>query len=119
MRLALLSQLLLLLLLSSCGPEGREIAREEALEWRAPIHCRIREVYDVLDLRRSTDPNTTHLIEVEIVSGDDAGELLVLPYDEWSVGRKPPSAGRDMVFPPASWVRKSADSRGRPNPIFE
>lgn len=98
------------------GPRERPWTRAEALAATAPLELEVLRVWDVVAdaLRVGREPGTSHIIEVEVHSGVQAGQRLALPYDEWNVGAPPPPAGTRLVIAPADWVRRAKDSRGRP-----
>ena len=69
-------------------------------------------VGDALDHDR--EPGISHYIEVDVISGSQAGSMMSLPYDEWNVGKAPPAEGSIETVAPADWVRRGKNSTGRP-----
>ncbi len=108
---------MVLVVLTSCNDGPRtEITHRRALIWETVYEAEIIKVWDTMHLNRAVDPHVSHYIEVLILTeGDDlTGQQIGFPYDEWSVGKKPPSVGEVVLFTPASWVQTSASSMGRP-----
>lgn len=108
------------LLLAGCGggdefrtpplSRGQASARTEVLEMRV---VRVWDVVaDALDHER--EPMISHYLDVDVLSGSLAGKSMVLPYDEWNVGKKVPAEGTTVIAAPADWVRRGRDSKGRP-----
>lgn len=111
--------LLILLTLAACtGPRSPVVPRERALTWHRPMELRILEIHD--GLHHSRDPNVSHLIEAEILTGDGAGKEITFPYDEWSSELRLPSAGDKLVVAPSQWILPGKNSRGKPrDPLLE
>lgn len=109
--------LVLIAALSACGgPRVAPTRRSDALADARPREMRVIKVWDQLTdgTDESRDENVSHVIEVEVLSGEEQGKVMALPYDEWNVGRRPPAAGERVMSSPADWVRRNPDSRGRP-----
>jgi len=109
--------LVVLVGLSSCDePRVPPIPRHEAMADRTVREVKIIKVWDQSGNRMSDagDPHVSHWIEVDIVSGDEQGHPMTLPYDNWSVGEEPPAKGTVLLMAPADWVRRNPKSQGRP-----
>lgn len=96
------------LLLVGCGaPRSPQISRDQALRDNNPMEVRVVRIYD--GLRHSRDPHVSHLVEVDILRSDlvpgVAGQRIVMPYDEWLMGKEPPRSGTVLMVAPATWVR--------------
>ena len=108
--------LAILLVLSSCNePRVPATMRGEALRDRAVREVKVVKIWDQGTDRISadSDPHVSHYIEVDVVSGADAGEKLTLPYDAWNVGKEPPARGTVLLMAPADWVQRDPLSQGR------
>ncbi len=123
--LILISHAFLLVAIAACvsgglvgcnSPRVAPTPRAKAIQDTEPREMRVVKVWDQvaegMDVDR--DENVSHLIEVEVLSGPHQGETMTLPYDEWNVGKKPPRAGDRVVVAPADWVKRDANSHGRP-----
>ncbi|MCS6970416.1 MAG: hypothetical protein RMM29_06485 [Planctomycetota bacterium] len=114
--LAVLAAYALLAACAAPGPRVPPWTRAQALAATEPLEVTIVRVWDTVRdaVREGREPGISHIIEVEVRSGEQAGQRLALPYDEWNVGAPPPRAGRTLVIAPADWVRRAKDTRGRP-----
>jgi hypothetical protein len=114
--LCLLALAVVALPVAGCQREARTppITRAEALRRTEVLELRVIKVWDlVVDaLDHDRDPQISHLVEVDVLSGPQAGSQLTLPLDSWNV--KPPEAGSVVVIAPADWVRPARDGRTRP-----
>lgn len=103
--------------LTGCDdPRVPPIARNEAISDRTPREVKIIKIWDQTGSRMGSggDPHVSHYIEVDIVSGDEKGTPMTLPYDEWNVGEAPPAKGTTLMIAPADWVKRNPKSQGRP-----
>jgi hypothetical protein len=103
--------------LTSCDdPRVPPIPRSEALGDRTVREVKVIKVWDQTGNRmnNSGDPHVSHFVEVDIVSGDEKGTRMTLPFDEWNVGEAPPSKGTILMIAPADWVKRNPKSQGRP-----
>ena len=98
------------------GPRQPAISRVDALHDVKPREFKVIKVWDEVrdNMDTGRDPHISHVIEVEVLSGPDQGRQLTLPYDEWNVGKAPPTEGERVVIAPADWVKRDPDSKGRP-----
>ena len=108
-----------ILLLAGCGGERDDstiVTRTQAMADATPREMQVITVYDqVTDIMNPDhDENISHMIEVEILSGEGQGKHFVFPYDEWNTGRHPPAVGARVVCAPADWVKRDPDSHGKP-----
>ena len=114
----LLSALALALLLAGCGNTARTppLTKEQALSRTEVLEMRVVKVWDVVTdaLDHDRDPAVTHIIEVDVLSGSQAGTPLALPFDTWNVGGPPPVAGTTVIAAPADWIKRSRNSKGSP-----
>ena len=109
--------LLLLVILGGCREARAEpITRSAALHDRAVREVRVHKVWDQVDNRLvdSGDPQVSHYIEVDILSGPNAGHPATFPYDRWNTGTMPPVAGDRVLMTPADWVARQDRTPGRP-----
>lgn len=115
---ALLATAFLGLVLAGCGPEMRTppINRGQAASRTEVLEMKVVKVWDVVAdaLDHDREPGISHYIEVDVLSGSNAGKQLTLPYDEWNVGKQPPATDATVIAAPADWVRRGKDSRGKP-----
>lgn len=103
--------------LAGCDdPRVPPLARNEAINDRTPREVKIIKIWDQTDSRMNNggDPHVSHYIEVDILSGDEKGTPMTLPYDEWNVGEAPPAKGTTLMIAPADWVKRNPKSQGRP-----
>jgi hypothetical protein len=111
------SAALVMSLLCSCN-EARTppIARRDALSDRTVREVTVIKVWDQVENRVDgmNDPNVSHVVEVDVASGDDKGTQLTFPFDAWSTGKRPPAVGSTVMMCPADWVRRDPRSNGRP-----
>lgn len=103
--------------LTGCDdPRVPPLPRNEALSDRTVREVKIVKIWDQSGNRMDNagDPHVSHYIEVDVISGDEKGTKLTLPYDEWNVGEAPPSKGTTLLVAPADWVKRNPKSQGRP-----
>ncbi len=112
----LLAASLVLVVLAACN-DARvpPTARAAALHDRTVREVRVVKVWDQVSDRLDADgdPHVSHYIEVDVVSGPDAGKQFTLPFDTWNVGKPPPAVGAVLVMAPADWVQRDPRSQGR------
>lgn len=112
----LLPALALALALSGCGNTARTtpLTKEQALSRTEVLEMKVVKVWDVVTdaLDHDRDPQVTHIIEVDVLSGSLAGKPLALPFDTWNVNRDPPVEGTTVVAAPADWIKRSRNSKG-------
>lgn len=111
-----LAIVVMVLMLVGCGgPRSPQITRDQALRDNNPLEVRVVRIYD--GLRHSRDPHVSHLVEVDILRSDLSpavvGQRVVMPYDEWLMGKEPPRPGTVLMVAPATWVRGEG-RRNRP-----
>lgn len=107
-----------ILLISGCGgirTRSQPISRSQALAMTEVVELRVVKVWDVVadSFDHDREPQVSHYIDVDVLSGPQGGGQWTLPYDEWNAGR-PPVAGATVTLAPADWVRRTNNSRGRP-----
>lgn len=103
--------------LTGCNdPRVPPLPRNEAINDRTVREVKIIKIWDQSEGRMDNagDPHISHYIEVDVVSGDEKGTKLTLPYDEWNVGEAPPAKGTTLLVAPADWVKRNPKSQGRP-----
>jgi hypothetical protein len=121
-RPAPLLALALVFILTACdsrngpSPDCTAYSRAQAIEQAEPLDLEVVKVWSVVAdaLEHGREPGISHRVEAVVKSGPRAGEQLDLPYDEWNVGRAPPSKGARLIAAPADWVKRGKDSNGRP-----
>jgi hypothetical protein len=110
--------LLALAVLAGCGPETRTppLQRNQALARTEVLELKVVKVWDVVAdaLDHSREAGISHIVEVDVLSGPSAGTQLALPYDDWNVGKAPPTEGTTVVVAPADWVKRGKTSKGQP-----
>ena len=116
----LLPLLGLLVLFSGCST-SRDFRvpaynRDQALVHTEPMELKIVKVWSVTGdaLDHDRELGIDYYIEVDVVSGPQAGTKLSLPYDQWNVGKPPPTEGSIVVVAPSDWVKRAKDTKGRP-----
>lgn len=104
-----------LCLLSACGgPREPVLTKDQAMAERRVLDLRVVAIHDAMDVMGPTQGS--HLIEVEVLDGapEYVGKIITLPFDEWAVGRAPPTVGAQLRLAPRTWLVTAADSKGKP-----
>ncbi len=105
-------------LLSGCAREEPVtlLSHDQAMQDDRPRQVHVLRITDQVEdgSGDNRDVDVSHWVKVRVLDGPGQGTLLLLPYDDWNVGRPPPRAGTDLVVAPADWVRRAPDSQGRP-----
>ncbi len=99
------------------GPKAPQVSTNAALGDKKPRQMKVTKVWNLVDDHvRPKDGNNSisHMIEVDILTGDKAGTTATLPYDEWMAGAAPPSVGDTVTASPNDWVARNPKSKGRP-----
>jgi hypothetical protein len=109
----------LALLIAACSHrEFRTPAlnRAQALARTDVLELRVVQVWNTVEdaLDHDREPGIDYYIEVDVLTGRDAGKPMTLPYDSWNVGSGPPAVDSRVVVAPADWVKRAKDSKGRP-----
>lgn len=107
-------------LLTACAsrPQVPIVPVDQAMTLTQPLPLRVEAVFDALRLKDHV-PGASHVVEVTVTSGPNAGRRLALPYDEWTVGGLPPKTGTELTIAPRTWVAGDGSSGGRPMEGFD
>ncbi|MEK7413228.1 MAG: hypothetical protein AAB263_07915 [Planctomycetota bacterium] len=91
--------------------------RNQALARTEVMELKVIKVWSVTGdaLDHDRELGISHYIEVDVIGGTQAGNMLSLPYDEWNVGKAPPAEGSTVIVAPADWVKRAKDTKGRPS----
>lgn len=102
--------------LVGCGQEFRTPAlnRQQALSQTEVLEMKVVKVWNVVTdaLDHDREPGIGYYVEVDVLSGSNAGAKLTLPYDDWNVGKPPPAVGTRVIAAPADWVKRGRHSKG-------
>jgi len=104
-----------LMVVAACGgPRQPILNNSQAAAERRVLDLRIVAVFDALNVPAFTQGS--HLIEVKVLGGapEYDGLIITLPYDEWAVGRPPPTPGTQISIAPRQWLITDPGSKGRP-----
>lgn len=107
-------------LLAACAsrPQAPVVSVDQAMTLTQALPLRVEAVFDALRLKEHV-PGASHVVEVTVTGGPNAGRRMTLPFDEWMVGHLPPQTGTELTIAPRTWVAGDGSSGGRPMEGFD